>query len=89
MQMQNPMAMAENGGVRPTARAISKPNIPVQPANLQELQQKPEFTWPDTAFKEDDLSYKDNIKIYDLSDRCCKSLRIFLTGNQNQSLRIW
>ena len=88
--MQHPMAMAENGGVRPTARAISKPtstNVPVQPANLQELQQKPEFTWADTAFKEDDLSYKDNIKIYDFSDRCCRKLRISFTGTQ--MLQLW
>ncbi len=80
--------------IRSTARAVARPysspggppppagaSLPVQPADLQDLQRRPEFVWPDTAFKEDDLSYKDNIRIYDLSDRCCRRLRLYLTGS--------
>ena len=91
--MQNPILPVTGNGnavMRPTARAISRPpatSVPVQPVNLQELQTRPEFTWPDTAFREDDLSYKDNIKIYDFSDRCCRGLRVLLTGTQ--TLQLW
>ncbi len=96
MQMQAPLPMDGSGDaggpvIRSTARALNRPgvpaNVPLHPANLQELQRRQEFTWPDTAFKEDDMTYQDNINIYDLSNTCCRQLRVFLTGSS--TCRLW
>ncbi len=72
--------------VRDTSNNMTPQVLSSSHGNHNQVAQSPELIWPDHAFKDDDLSYRDNIRIY----QCYPWLRwlsVIFVGSHNH--RVW